>query len=284
MPALLRRAKAILMLTVVSACAALPQPPTPTPTREFGAPTIVPSPTVRIQTSDELYGSNADDGQNSATAAALPNSGSLPPLQLGTREPGGAESVQIIMSDGDIVVGDLYEPVEALVRVPGVLLLAQDRLAWDVLPAQLLTAGYTVLVAELPPSPRAEDVDVLLTSLSENGTVDPARIAVIGAEQGADLALLGCATVPICDALVLLTPQNRGTLLNVIPNYNPRPLLVAVAESDAEASTTASALLSLAAGGSELLQYPSGSGQRLITQNADATQRILTWLQAVLTL
>lgn len=284
MPSLFRCILMMIIMCLSAACGVLPQPPSPTPTRVFSGPTLVPSPTVRIQTSDELYGSNDLDGQNNATAAALPNSGSLPPLQLGTREPSGAESVQIVMRDASVVIGDLYEAPDVLVRRPGVLLIAPDRLGWGLLPAELLTAGYTVLVTDLPQSARAEDMDVLLTSLSENGTVDPARIAVIGAEQGADLGLLGCATVPICDALVMVTPQSRGTLLNVVANYNPRPLLMLVGQADTEAVITASALLSLAAGGSDLTQYPSGRGQSLVTQNEDATQIILDWLATALSL
>jgi len=273
----------VLLLSLLVACDVLPQQPTLTPTRDLSAPTLAPSPTVNILNSQELYGDSIADGQNNPTAAALPNTGALPPFAAGTHEPGGSATVQIVLQNGEIVVGDLYETSNALHRSPGVLLIGRDRLAWGLLPAQLFAADFSVLVVDTPASPRPADFDVLLTSLSELGPVDPAHIAVVGAQDAADLSLLGCAITAICDAVVLLSPRSRDTLLNVLPNYNPRPMLVIAGQDDTASFQVALALAGTFGAGSQFIDYPSGSGTDLLSINPDLNTRIITWLQNVLT-
>jgi hypothetical protein len=219
-------------------------------------------------------------GQSDPTAAALPVDAALPPLHSGGINESGAVSVQIVLEDGQLILGDLYENPDGG-RVGGVLLLARNRLTWGLLPIELLASGFTVLVLELLPVARAADIDVLLTSLSEEGTVDPSRIAVIGAGEGADMALLGCAVYPICDAVVLLSPQSRDSLLNVLPNFNPRPMLVIAARNDSESYTTALALSSAFAEGSQLIQPATGQGTGLLALNSDLHSAIIGWLRGM---
>jgi hypothetical protein len=267
-----------LVLLILAAC--LPAAPEPTATRRFTAPTLAPSPTVNIQTSDEIYGDSIRDGQNDPTAAALPRDSALPPLDTGSISETGAMMVDLFLSDGTALNAHLYQP-NTEGRGAGIMLIGEALDAWGTLPNDLQAAGFTALVVELPALLRAEDMDTLLLSFSENGTVDPSKIAVIGSMAGADIALFGCAVYPLCDAVVLMSPQSRDSLLNVLPNFNPRPMLVIVGQSDEESYAAATGLAASFAAGSQLLEQSSGTGAGLLALNSELNGAIVAWLQAV---
>lgn len=267
-------------LLCLSACSALPQAPEPTATRNFSAPTLAPSPTVQIQNSDDIYGDTIVDGQSNPTAAALPVDAALPPRQSGILGESGAQTIEIVLQNGTIVTGDLYETI-ADNRVAGILIVGQATETWGSLPSSLAQAGYTVLVIDLPDNPQAEIMNVLLNSLSENGTVDPARIAAIGAEDSADMALFGCTIYEICDAVVMLSPQSRSAILNVLPNFNPRPLFIAASLNDAESYATAASVATSFADGSQFVEQSTGSGTGLLTLNSELGNVIINWLGTV---
>ncbi len=263
----------LIFLALLAGCAAGETAPTLTPTAGLSAPTLAPSPTVQILNSDELYGDTSIGGQNNPVAAALPSGGELPPLMSGTLTLGGAQSIQTVLADGTLLNGDLY--INGDFRVPGVLLLAPDRLAWGLLPLQLHSAGMSVLVVDLPPN--ATDITTILISFSELNAVDPARLGVIGADSGANMALNGCAIYAACDALVLLSPDGRDSLPSLMPNFNPRPLLISVAQTDTEAYLTSVALAGLS-GDAQLVTYDSGRGASLLALYPDLTNTIVTWM------
>jgi hypothetical protein len=267
-----------LLLLILTAC--LPALPEATATRRFTAPTLEPSPTVPIRTSDEIYGNTINDGQNDPTAAALPRDSALPPLDTGNTSETGAMMVDMLLSDGTSLNAYLYQPTREG-RGAGILLIGEALDAWGSLPTDLQGAGFTALVVELPANLPAEEMDSLLVSFSENGTVDPSRIAVIGSMAGADMALLGCAIYPLCDGLVLLSPQSRDSLLNVLPNFNPRPMLVIVGRSDELSYPAATGLANNFAEGSQLLEQSSGRGAGLLALNSELNAAIVIWLQGV---
>ena len=261
--------------------------PTPTPTQPLSGPTLEASPTVQIFTSEELYPGNAEAGFN-PTTSSLPARAALPPLAIGTREPGGALTVEIVVADDVILLGDLYargdlptvanaDGSETLQRQPGILILASLRSEWGNFPAFLSSQGATVLVVEMRQPPVAADMDALLTSLSESGTVDPGRIGVIGAGTGADMALMGCAVTPICAATVLLSPQGRDTLANVVASYNPRPLFIAAATDDATSFAAAQAV-ALSASNARFEQFTTGRGPTLLSLYPELPDQIVEWL------
>lgn len=270
----------IILGAMLSACSALPQAPTPTPTRDFAGPTLAPSPTTQILRSNELYANEIRDGQNNLTAAALPNVGALPPVAAGTPDPNGGATVQIAIDANRVVLGDLYERRDGVQRRPGILLLNEDRLAWGLLPAELLAAGYTVLSVALPPLPQVSDVDILLNSLSETGSVDPGRIGVIGAERGADLALLACAENAICDALVMVSATARGTALNVVPNYAPRPLLLVASSTQPDSFETAQSIAAFAGDIGQFQPSEVGQGANIADANPAVRETIRAFFQA----
>lgn len=266
----------LILLIFLAACSAAPEA---SPTHRFTAPTLAPSPTMDFQNSDELYG-DITDGQNSATAAALPRDSALPPLDTGEMSVSGAMMVELFLADGQTINAYLYQPTGEG-RGAGIMLIGEALDAWGTLPTDLQAAGFTALVVELPTLLRAEDMDALLVSFSENGTVDPSRIAVIGSMAGADMALLGCAVYPLCDAVVLLSPQNHDALLNVLPNFSPRPMLVIVGQSDEASYATATGLATSFAEGSQLLEQTSGRGAGLLALNSSLNDSIIAWLETV---
>lgn len=265
-----------VLLILLPACAGFGAPMTPTPTRDFSAPTIAPSPTVRFQTSDQLYDDNPDAGINDPTAAAAPSRGILPPLELGTPSADGGVPIQIALPNDVVLSGTMYQQGEA--RVPGVVLFASDVTVWGDLPQMLVDGGMTALV--MPPLPRADQMTVVMESFIEVGTVDPARLAAVGIAESADLVMMACALDEICDAAVLLNPQSRDTLANLMPNYGERPLLIAASTEDATAYAVA---LALSSRGDhvERLDYEQGVGTQLLMRNTGLQQGIVRWLVGV---
>lgn len=263
---------ALLWLCVACAPVALP---TPRPTFELSAPTLEASPTVRILTSEELYSEENLSGQNNATAAALPSGGGLPPLAFGQSAPLGASvPIQIVLEDGVIVEGELYTSGQE--RLAGVLFVAREAELWGELPRQLFNNGYTVAVMRLRPSvPRVGDLSTMLLAISELGTVDPARMAVIGAEEGADLTLLGCANDALCDSAVLVRPTLRDALLDALPRYGARPLLLVASQGDDLAAE-----LQAAAANAQLRTYDAPTTATL-AQNASFWAELFAWLASL---
>jgi hypothetical protein len=252
---------------------------TMTPTTALSGPTLEASPVIRPVPPTELPPDFIGSGQNNPTAAALPSGGELPPVPIATAIPGsGQQIVQIILPDGARLEGDLYQSGGE--RVAGVVILATDRAAWGDFPARLQADGFTVLVITPRDITSVADFQAVLQAFTAVGTVDPARIGVIGASETADLALLGCAAELLCDTVVLLSPVSREALLNVMSAYNPRPLLVAASEDDAGSFVVAQAVQESASG--EVLFQPftsAGQGTAMLENRPDLGELVMTWLR-----
>lgn len=288
----LRMAPAVLCvmcLMILAGCESFdPELPTATAPREFSAPTLAPSPTAPLILPSPLPADAVQPGQSPPEIGDLPAEGEVPPFIIDRPASiTGPQTVSVAVRQGVTVVGQLYEnpPVELeqgviTPRLPGVLFIGAPIEAWGAFPAQLRDAGFTVLVVELV-SGATDDMRTILRGFSETPSVNPGLIAVIGAELGADLALVGCAAEGLCDALVLLSPLTASTLLNVIGDYNPRPLLVVAGTEDLEASDTAQALQAVATGPYTLQPYPGADrGVRLLINQPPLATVISDWLQA----
>lgn len=263
----------IMLLPVLAACD-LPSrnTVTATPTRALSAPTLAVSPTPVIRTSDEIYGSGEGTfiGQSNPTIAALPVDGDLPPIQMGDDH-----LVEVVLEDGSVLFGDLYQSGDT--RRPGILLVGIDRSAWGTLPLELQSAGFTVLVMDMGLIPQAKHVETMLRTFINVGTVDPARIGVIGEAQGADTVMLACAVDELCDVVALLSPLSRDTLLNVIPSYGTRPILIATSNQDPESYPTALALTQTAQGDTLFVETSNGRGANLLRFKPDLINQLVTW-------
>lgn len=277
----MRQLFAVLCLIAFAACDNIA--PTLTPTRPISAPTLQASPTVLpFVPSDEptqlLY-----VGQNDPTAAALPRDSELPPLLSGTLAPGESrQPIQVTAPDGTQLTGDLYvSPTQDL--SPGILMLNADNEAWLDLPLRLQRRGYTVLVMPLRPGSTANsasmlgDFESMIRALAE--IADPGHLAVVGAEMGADIGLAGCAVEPLCDALVLLTPTSLDIAQNTIVRYNPRPIYLAVGQSDSANFGVVEYLRGSARGetGYDAVAGQAG-GAALLQTDPPLTDRLIEWL------
>ncbi|NWG15365.1 MAG: hypothetical protein HXY41_01900 [Chloroflexi bacterium] len=275
LPTLTLLAAALLL----AACA--PAAPTPTPTAALSGPTLEASPTFAPDSPADAPADLIYEGQNNPTAAALAPGAAMPPLVVSRSASGSAgQTVEITAEDGSLLFGDLY--VNTTVLAPGVLLLAEERSAWGDFPALLHANGLTVLVMSVRPAAALADFRVMLQTLI-NGVADPARIGVVGAGQGADVALLGCAADLLCDAAALLSPSNTPSLVEAVRRFNPRPLFLTASQEDTEAFSAVQAAQAAATG--EVLFQPferAGSGTALLQNRPDLGNLILAWLQLAL--
>ena len=243
-------------------------PPTLTP-----APRWDPRPTIQVLSSEELYGDDSRAiGLTSPSLASFPAGAVLPPVPIGNSERG----VTVLLDADTTISGELYQ--RGGIRQPGILLLGADASGWKSLPKQLAQNGFVVLVLETDRLTHARQVETMLQSLIAIPGVDAGSIGVIGEGRAADLALLGCAVNSLCDALALLSPQSRATLLNMIPSYGDRPLWLAAAANDSESYGTASALAEAARGEAVLVEATEGRGASLLQIQPDLADHLVQWL------
>ncbi|MFN8372393.1 MAG: hypothetical protein U0694_05900 [Anaerolineae bacterium] len=271
----------MLIAIFLSACATDPTL-TPTPTHVLTGPTLEASATIDpLPYPSPIPGDNYFADYFDPTAAGLPAGAQLPPELIDTPVPNQLfQEIVLTATDGTQLFGDLYQQN---LRVPGILLLTRNRLEWDTLPEQLYTTGFTVLAMDIRAGAGLEDFEVMLQALA-SGIADPGRLIVIGGGEGADLALIGCATDGLCDAAALLSPTGGQTLVNLMADFNPRPLLLAASEEDAEAYNTILALQTAATG--EVLFQPfqgAGSGAVIVQNRPDMMGLLVGWVQHVLT-
>jgi hypothetical protein len=278
----------VLLAVLLAACGSLDSsPPTLTPTWAFSGPTLEATrPPLEARPTERPLGLLDLPGQNNPTAAALPADSRMPPRSLGAGV-GGEEVVQIPLTRDDAALtGVLYEnPTIQLEdrqiasRLPGILILGASDDAWGDFPDRLRAEGFTVLVVNMGFYQTAGDFIDVIDAMSRLGTVDPGSIGVIGAGQGADHALIGCAVEELCDAVVLLSPLVAETLVNVMPDYNPRPIYIAASDDDTSAYDTAQRVAMVAAGEIQL-ELLSGAGRstQMLTTTPELADAIAAWL------
>jgi hypothetical protein len=262
---------------LLAACDTLAAP-TGTPVPTLTGPTIEASPQVAQPNPFELL---PDEfiGVNDPTAAALAPDAALPPMANPVATPDGIrQPVEIVAEDGAMLTGDLYLlPGD---RRPGLLLLAQDHLFWGDYPLRLIDAGYTVLVMDMRGDPinSLADFEVMLRSLS-SGLAQPDRLAVMGSNVGADMALFGCGAEPLCDAAVLLSPAGLLDATTAMGNFGSRPILLTASDEDTAAFAAINALQA-AAQGPVFLQplTGAGTGTDMLFTRPDLGDLIIQWL------
>ena len=128
------------------------------------------------------------------------------------------QSVAVKMADGLEIKGDFYTS-NAAEKSPAALLLHQfggSSYDWRDFAALLVQKGYNVLAVDLRGHGMTRgktdwkmaqtDTVALMQWLREQPTIDPARVAVMGASVGANLALRGCADDDLCRVAIALSP------------------------------------------------------------------------------
>lgn len=274
----MRRLSVVLML-LLAACDTL-APPTLTPTRPLTGPTLEPTGNAIPAPPSEIPGSYYDTfGSNDPTVAALPNDLDLPPLAVIDED--GVPTVEITLADRTLS-GDLYAGVEG--RAPGVLLLSEDRSGWAAFPNRLQESGYVVLSVEIAGAMTDADFRDILGSFSdfaqgESSHLDPSRIAVIGEQRGADVALRGCALDMRCDMVGLLSPSNTTGSSLALEQIGTRPLMVAASQTDPLSYSLAQTLGSTAQGDTLLQPFTdAGRGAEILQNRPDFAELVVAWL------
>lgn len=233
-----------------------------------------PLPTIEVLDSEALYGQDSRSiGGTSPSLASFPAGAILPPAPDGQSERG----VSLILDAETTLFGELYPPVGP--RQPGILLLGSDLAGWGALPSKLSQNGFAVLVVKTEALTPARQVAAMLQSFIVAPGVDANSIGVIGADRAADIAALGCAVNSLCDALALLSPRSRDSLLNVMPSYGGRPIWLVAGHDDQEALDTASALAAAAAGEAVFLEVSAGRGVTLLQFQPDLADELVSWLK-----
>ncbi len=263
----------VLALTL-PACEPLPPPVTPTETPPPTPVTVIPQIPTLNQTSQP--------GANDLEAAGAPSGGAVP------------LDVEFPAPDGLTLHGWFYPQAQS---APGVLLLHMlggAKEDWEGVAAVLQAGGFVVLAVDQRGHGETggaadwalarQDTLAMLAYLRAQRNVDPARVGIVGASIGANLALNACAEDAQCRAAVLLSPglDYRGvTTEDAIVALGDRPVLLVASEDDSYSAQTVRALDGLAEGDRQLQMYQNaGHGTRMFSAEPGLTDLITGWLKA----
>lgn len=198
----------------------------------------------------------------------------------------------------------------AVTPSPGLILVhmfGSDRGAWAAFASRARREGYSVIAIDMrghgdsaalnPDAPQyrrftapdwlnvLQDIEAARVALVERGT-DPARIGVVGASIGANLAAAYAADHGEIAALVLLSPGQdyKGVeVAGAFARYGKRPSLLVTTEGDSYAADTSRALHRSATGFSELREFAGVyHGTEMLDAIPNTTVQILQWCDTVL--
>lgn len=176
----------------------------------------------------------------------------------------------------------------------GVVLLHADgrsKADWRALGETLVARGFQVLALDLRGHGATggiladdggpglvPDVTQAAAWLRRKGAT---RVALIGAELGANLALHAGAADAGIDRVVMISPRLSVRGLKVskaLEGYGARPLLLVAGRDDASGVRAAEALDARAAGPHDLFLVDGDQGISLFVRSADLEGRLVAWL------
>lgn len=218
-------------------------------------------------------------------------------------------------ADGSLMEGRYYPPLRR--PAPAVLCfhgLGRDPGVWGEFPTRLQAEGYAVFAVTLRGHlPRtaggrkrgqgwvemalpdftdmAKDVALARACLLKQREVDQARLALLGEEFGANLALAG-AKDPGFRAAILLSPRQDARGLKgpeLLASFGERPCLAVAGADDPQGAATLEVLKAAAKGAFESLLLPSdpspgdfGAAMLADGGKKDLPDRVVAWLKAAL--
>jgi pimeloyl-ACP methyl ester carboxylesterase len=217
----------------------------------------------------------------------------LPVLAQG----GEGQAVQVEAEDGLSLVGDYYAPSGEVPEMgaAGVLLLhmlGSNRASWADLIPPLQEAGYAVLAVDMRGHgqtggpidwPLAEtDVQTWLDWLRAQEGVDPARVSLVGASIGSNLALRGMANDPDVLTAVALSPgldYQDVTTQDAIEAIDDRPVMLVAGQGDTYSAQTIKQLTQGVGGEALTRLYASRAhGTQMFATQPDLIDLIVAWL------
>lgn len=282
---------------ILSACGLEGPAAVPTPTPTDAGPILAASATVNplLPTGDGNQGQAI--GASNPTLAGLPAEGE-PMEDLPSPTPRPTESflpLMISAADGLILQATFYSGPTG--SAPVAVLLHQEggsRSDWEPLAQQLQAAGYAVLTLDLRGHGDTggvvnwalvrDDVAAALALLFDLGGVDQARIVLVGAGVGANLALNACADTSGCAAAVLLSPgldYHGITTADALARLGVRPLLIVAGDNAGNNPADSLTLDNMAQGAHQLVVIPAGGhGMALFATDPALQDQLVTWIVA----
>ncbi|MBN1965838.1 MAG: alpha/beta fold hydrolase [Anaerolineae bacterium] len=224
--------------------------------------------------------------------------GAIPALAQDGAQP-EAQRVELAASDGLTLVGDYYAPVpldeDAETGAPAVLLLHQlggRRGAWEPIFAPLLEAGYAVLTVDMRAHgetggrenwPLAEDDHQRwIDWLRAQDGIDAARVSVVGASIGSNMALRAMANDADIVTVVALSPgldYADVTTADAVEAIGNRPVMLVAAHRDTQSVEGVRELTLTLRGDSLVRLYDSTAhGYGLFLVKDDLIPLIIDWL------
>ncbi|MBN2471639.1 MAG: alpha/beta fold hydrolase [Anaerolineae bacterium] len=210
------------------------------------------------------------------------------------------EPVEVTLeaADGLLLVGDYYAaaPQAGEEAAPAVLLLhmlGSARIMWRPLVPALAEAGYAVLAVDMRGHgetrgardwPLAEqDVQAWLDWLRAQEGIDPARLNIVGASIGANLALRGMANDAEIVTAVALSPglDYQGvTTEDALATIAKRPVYLVVGQRDRSSAESVRALAGQLAGAGMARFFDSFEhGTSLLLEQDTLAPSIVGWLE-----
>jgi pimeloyl-ACP methyl ester carboxylesterase len=204
-----------------------------------------------------------------------------------------AEIVTIQGTDGLTLVGEFYARENSAPAILLLHMLGGQRLDWVPLIPSLTDAGYNVLAVDMRGhgetggardwTAAERDVISWLDWLSDQPSVERARLGIIGASIGANLALIGCAYDERCVTVIALSPglDYLGVRTDgAIPNLHDRSALLVAALDDFDSADSVKTLITLAEGelGAQLYDGDRHGTQLLTAPDAPAIRLIANWM------
>ncbi|NDJ87493.1 MAG: hypothetical protein GYB66_16585 [Chloroflexi bacterium] len=234
-------------------------------------------------------------GRSEPTSAALAAEGepSLEPADIPEIPTLESLPLQFFSQSGQIIEVMFYG---ASARpAPGIALLqvAGEDHAWHDVARQLQATGYEVFVTDLRGhvgqgaswEPLTADVALVLQRYLELGEIVNGRIVLVGAGNGANLAIAACPTTPACAGVVAISvrPDVPGLDLGLaLETYTTQFVLLVSADDDLEGTVEADRLnsrMNTANVDHRWQRYTiGGQGMQLLVNQPDLQLLIDAWL------
>lgn len=203
----------------------------------------------------------------------------------------------VVTSDGMSLAASWGLPAKATSGVVFVPMAGRGKEDWTSLAERFYRQGVAVLSLDLRgqgANPRSTtelseadaakmilDVQAALDALEARGLT---RLAVVGAELGANLALQAAVAEPKVVSLVLLSPgmSVKGvTAQDAMRLYGARPVLLVASNDDAYSARSAGMLASLAAGPHALELYQTaGKGTKMLGREPTLEATVVGYVQS----
>jgi dienelactone hydrolase len=214
-----------------------------------------------------------------------------------------SERVTIRTDDGVSLAATWYEPgARSAPAVIFVHMLHKSRRDWDAVASRFAAEGIGALAVDLRghgessgavPEGENADYSVLVRDvaaarryLSSRSDVQPARIGIVGASLGANLAVLEASADPSVASLALLSPSTdyRGLRIDAaMKKYGARPALFIASDDDAYASRSVKELQKAGGGTREvLIVNRAGHGTVMLGHDPDLARTLVDWFRRTL--